>query len=204
MTEKDDKGREAVHTIRQAEPEWDKDRRAAGRVQRFAWIALILMALLALWALGLDVSNYVQAIDSARGLSLSFVSVQITDDDNPRALVRFQVRNDAPLETELVRYAFELAHNGERVGSSFSTYLGTDDSLDAAAHRDTANIDKVLAPGRALELEFTVYIYAAQMDSLRQAGPAGSSMWTADADFITILPYSRQETPIRLRAGLED
>ena len=204
MTKTDNKGQEATHAIRPAEPELDRDRRAAGRVQRFAWVALIVMALLALGALGMDISNYVQAIDSARGLSLSIVSVQVIDDDNPRALVRFRLRNDAPLETELVRYAFELEYDGERVGSSYSTYLGTDDSIDGAAHRDAANIHKVLAPGRALDLEFTVFIYTTHMDSIRKARPAGASPWTADAEFITILPYSRQETPLSLRGRLED
>jgi hypothetical protein len=204
MTKPDDNSREAIHAIRQAEPEPGKDRRAAGRVQRFAWVVLVLMALLALLALGTDVSNYVRAIDSAHGLSFSIASVQVIDDDNPRALVHLRVRNDAPLEIELVRYAFELGHNGERVGSSYSTYLGTDDSIDGAAHRDTANIHRVLAPGRALDLEFTVFIYATHMDSIRRARPTSSSIWTADAEFITILPYSRQETPLRLRGRLEE
>lgn len=204
MTKPNDKDREAIHTIRQAESERGEDRQAARRVQRFAWMALILLALLAVCALGIDVSNYVRAIDSAQGLSFAITSVQVFDDENPRALVRFRVRNDAPLEIELVRYAFELGHNGERAGSSFSTYLGTDDSLDAAAHRDAANIERVLAPGRVLDLEFTVFIYATQMDSIRRAQATGSSEWQADAEFITILPYSRQETPIRLRAGLEE
>lgn len=173
-------------------------------MQRGAWVLLILLALLAACALGLDVSNYVQAIESAHGLSFAITSVQIIDDDNPRALVRFRVWNDAPLEMELVRYAFELVHNGERIGSSYSTYLGTDDSLDAAAHRDAANIDGVLAPGRHLDLEFTVFVYAPQMEGIRRARTTSASEWQADAEFITVLPYSRQETPVRLRAVLEE
>ncbi len=204
MTKPDAQDRQMTHAIGQALPEWGKDRRAARRVQRFAWMALILLALLAVCALGIDVSNYVRAIENAHGLSLTITSVQVIDDDNPRALVRFRVRNDAPLEMELVRYAFELGHNGERAGSSFSTYLGTDDSLDAAAHRDAAIIDKVLAPGRALDLEFTVYVYAKQMDGIRRARTTSSSIWQVDAEFITVLPYSRQGTPIRLRARLEE
>jgi len=176
----------------------------AERVRRGAWLLLILMALLAVCVLGIDVSNYVRAIDSAHGLSLSILAVKVIDDDNPRALVRFRVQNDAPLEVELVRYAFELAHNGERVGSSYSTYLGTDDSIDAAGHRAAANIDRVLAPGRYLDLEFTVFVYSTEMESIRQAQTTSSSKWQADAEFITGLPYSRQETPIRLHAGLEE
>jgi hypothetical protein len=176
----------------------------AERVQPGAWMLLILLALLAACALGLDVSNYVQAVESAHGLSFSILSVQVIDDDNPRALVRFRVQNDAPLEMELVRYAFELVHNGERAGRSYSTYLGTDDSIDAAAHRDAANIDRVLAPGRYLDLEFTVFVYAPKMDGIRQARTTSASEWQADAEFITVLPYSRQETPVRLRARFEE
>jgi hypothetical protein len=176
----------------------------AEHVQRAAWVLLILMALLAACALAIDVSNYVQAIDSAQGLNLSLLSVQVIDDDNPRALVRFRVRNDGPLEVELVRYAFELGHNGARVGSSYSTYLGTDDSIDAAGHRAAANIDRVLAPGRHLDLEYTVFVYAPDMEGIRQAEATGGSSWQAEAEFVTVLPYSRQESRVRLGAGLEE
>jgi hypothetical protein len=176
----------------------------AERVQRVVWVLLILMALLAACALAIDVSDYVQAIDSAQGLSLSLLSVQVIDDDNPRALVLFRVQNDGPLEVELVRYAFELGHNGARVGSSYSTYLGTDDSIDAAGHRAAANIDRVLAPGRHLDLEYTVFVYASDMEGIRQAKATGGSLWQAEAEFVTVLPYSRQEFRVRLGAGLEE
>lgn len=176
----------------------------AERVQRGAWVLLILLALVAACALSIDVSNYVQAIDSAHGLSSAILSVQVVDDDNPRALVRFRVQNDGPLEVELVRYAFELGHNGARVGSSYSTYLGTDDTIDAASHRAAANIGKVLAPGRHLDLEYTVFVYASDMEGVRQTQATSGSLWQADAEFVTVLPYSRQETRVRLRATLEE
>ena len=174
------------------------------RVQRVAWVLLVLMALLAACALAIDVSNYVQAIDSAQGLSLALLSIQVVDDDNPRTLVRFRLQNDGPLEVELVRYAFELSHNGARVGSSYSTYLGTNDSIDAADHRAAAKIDRVLAPGSHLDLEYTVFVYAPDMEGITRAKVTGGSLWQADAEFVTVLPYSRLESRVGLRARLEE
>jgi hypothetical protein len=41
------------------------------------------------------------------------------------------------------------------------------------------------------------------MEGIRQAQATGASLWQADAEFITVLPYSRQETPVRLGARFE-
>lgn len=182
----------------------DKELELGKCVQRFAYIVLLLMALVSLLALGTDVSNYIRSIASARGLSLEITSLQVTDDNNPRALIRFRVRNDSPLEVKVERYEFELYVNGERVGSSYSTYLGTDADVDPKAHRETVYINQALAPGRNLHLEFTVYIYSAQMESVRRAQRSGSTFWYASAKFTAVLPYSQEEDLIKLHARFEE
>ena len=174
-------------------------------VQRYAYILLILMGLVAALVLGRDVSNYIRSVKGARGLNLEITGLQVIDDDNPRAHIRFRVQNDSPLEIEIERYRFELFLNGERVSGSYSMYLGADpDAVDVDARRASANISQVLTPGQGLDLDFTLYIYPTQMEIVRQAQRAGSMSWRASAKFTTMLPYSRQENEIELRAGFEE
>jgi hypothetical protein len=188
------------NSISKEAPSIDREAELGKQVQHFAYITLLLMALVALLALGTDVSNYIRSIMSARGLSLEITSLQVVDDDNPRALIHFKVRSDSPLEIKIERYRFELHLNGQRVGSSYSTYRGTDPNVDSKAHRETTNINQVLAPGRNIALEFTVYIYSAHMESVRHAQRSGSMSWYASAEFVTVLPHSREENLVNLRA----
>ncbi len=174
-------------------------------VQRYAYILLILMALAATFALGTDVSNYIRSVKGARGLNLEITDLQVIDDENPRAHIRFRVQNGSPLEIEIERYRFELFLNGERISGSFSMYLGTDpDGVDVDARWESLSINQILTPGQGLDLEFTMYIYPTQMEIVRQAQRAGSMTWRASAEFTTMLPYSREENFIKLRAGFEE
>lgn len=182
----------------------DRELESGKRVQRFAYIALLLMGLVASFALGTDVSNYIRSNKSARGLSLQITSLQVIDDDNPRALIHFRLRNDSPLAIKIERSSFDLYLNGERVGTSYSTYLGTDPDVNPAIYRVAANINQVLAPGQTLDLEFTLYIYSLQMEIVRQAQRSGSMSWQANARFTAFLPYSREKNRIRLSARFEE
>ena len=199
-----DTTRELVRSIWKEASSEDRELELGKRVQRFAYIVLLLMALAASLALGADVSNYIRSIKGARGLSLEITSLQVIDDDNPRALIRFRVRNDSPLEIEIERYSFELYLNGERVSGSYSTYLGTDPSVDPDAHREAANINQVLVPDKSLDLEFTMYIYPTQMEIVRQAQRSGPMSWYASVGFTTFLPHSHKENLIRLGARFEE
>ena len=181
----------------------DKELKAGKRVQRLAHIVLLLMALLALFALITDTSNYIRSVKSVRGLSLDITNLQVIDDDNPRARIRFRVRNDSPLKIEVESYAFELYLNEERVGSSYSTYLGTDPNIDPKAYRQTTHVNQILAPGSSLDLEFTLYVYSVQMESVRNAQRSGSMSWRASASFSAILPYAHKENVIKLLARFE-
>jgi len=174
-------------------------------VQRYAYVLLILMGMAAALMLGRDVFNYIRAVKGARGLNLAITDLQIVDDENPRAHVRLRVQNESPLELDIRRYRFELFLNGERISGSYSTYLGTDpDAVDTVARRESTNIEQVLAPDQGLDLEFTLYIYPTQMEIVRQARRSGPMFWRASAEFTTMLPYSRQESEIELRAGFEE
>jgi hypothetical protein len=174
-------------------------------VQRFAYILLILMGMAAALMLGRDVFNYIRAVKGARGLNLAIIDLQVIDDENPRAHVRLRVQNESPLDMDIRRYRFELFLNGERISGSYSTYLGTDpDAVDTVARRESTNIEQVLAPDQGLDLEFTLYIYSTQMEIVRQAQRVGSMSWYASARFTTMLPYSREESEIRLRADFEE
>jgi hypothetical protein len=182
----------------------DREANVARRVQRAATITLLLMAMAATLALAIDLSNYIRSIKSAFGLNLALTSVQVIEDENPRAVIHFRVRNDSLLEIEIERYLFELFANGARVGSSYSTYQGTDPSIDPSANREAANVGRTLAPGQALDLGYTLYIYATEMESVRLAQRSSSVSWRADAEFITLLPHAREENVIRLSAGFEE
>ncbi len=173
--------------------------------QRYAYVLLILLGLVAALILGRDVFNYVRSTKGARGLNLEITDLQLIDDENPRAHVRFRVQNDSPLEIDIDRYRFEFFLNGERISGSFSMYLGTDpDGVDLDARWESLSINQVLSPGQGFDLEFTMYIYPTQLEIVRQAQRAGSMSWRASAEFTTMLPYSREENFIELRAGFEE
>jgi len=182
----------------------DREGKLITRVQYWAYIALLLMALISLLALGTDVSKYIRSTKGARGLSLEITSLKLIDDDNPRTLIRFRVRNDSPLQIRIERYSFVLYLNGKSVGSSYSMYLGTDSDVDPAAHRAAQEINQVLAPERALDLEFTVYIHSTQMEIVRQAQRSGPMSWYTSSDLNIFLPHAREKSFLKLRAGFEE
>jgi hypothetical protein len=173
-------------------------------VRLCAFIALLVMGLVGVFALVRDVSGYARSIESARGLGLEIASLELIEDDNPRVNIRFNVRNDSPLAMRVARYDFSLFLNGGRIGSSFSTYLGTDPEVDAEAHRKARYIDEVIAPGESIHLAFTIYIYSAQMEIVRRAQDSDTMSWYAAAEFKVQLPYARDETLLRSEATFEE
>jgi hypothetical protein len=171
---------------------------------RVASLALILIGLVALIALARDVSNYVNSMKSALGLELEIVELSVIDDDNPRAYMRFRLKNDSPLEITVERYVFDLYVNGQRVGTSFSTYRGTDPSVDPQIYSEAAAINQTLDSGGSLDLEFTLYIYSAQMEIIRRVQGSGPMAWHVRSKFTTLLPYSHEKDFVFLTATLEE
>ena len=99
------------------------------------------------------------------------------------------------------RYVFDLYVNGQRVGTSFSTYRGTDPSVDPQIYSEAAAINQILDSGGSLDLEFTLYIYSAQMEIIRRAQGSGPMSWHVRSKFTTFLPYSHEKDFIFLTAA---
>ena len=164
---------------------------------------LLLMGLLALAATILSITNYQRSMESVGGLSLEFTKLQIIDDDNPRAQLQFKLYNHAPMSVGIERYSFTLYANGERIGGSASTYRGTDPNVDQKEYEEATTIEQVISPDGHLDLDFTLYIYPAQMEIVREAQRAGPITWTVNAGFHVKSLYSRSIESIGLQATLE-
>ena len=170
------------------------------RVPRIAHAVLLLMCLVALIVIDVIASNYIRSVKSMSGLGLEIIQLEIIDDSNPRGVIRFRLSNRSPLPIEIERYEFTLRLNEEHIGTSNSTYMGTDPAVDRGSYRKATTIDRSLAPGKNLALEFTLYIYSAQMELVRRAQRSGDMPWSASARFDVILPYGDKEQTIGLSA----
>jgi len=204
VTGKGSEERESIQYAQAGGSADEPEHRARRVVHGLAATALLLMALVSLFALVTDVSNYVAAIESARGLRLEIASLEVIDDDNPRAVIRFRVQNDSPLEVELERYFFDLYLNKELIGTSYSMYSGTDPNVSRAARQQAQSIKQFLGPRQYLMLEFTVYIYSAQMDIVRRVQRSGSMSWHVMTNFTAYLPHAHEADFLRLQAWYEE
>ena len=173
------------------------------RVQNIAYILLLLIGLAAIVTLRTDVSNYLSSVRSVRGLRLNIVDLKVVDDDNPRALIRFNVLNQSPLEIELENYHFDLFFEGTLIGGSHHMYRGTNPDADPGEYIKARTINRVLGPDQTLALEFTLYIYKTKMEIVRNTQPARSMSWQVKTDFTVFLPNSRKKSHVKLKARYE-
>ena len=180
-----------------------REHQSAQQLKRFAYATLFLMALAAVIALRTDVTNYIASFKSLRGLKLDITDLKVVDDENPRALIRFEVKNKSPLEIEIEGYWFDLYLDGETIGRSYSMYRGTDPKADPGAYVKAQAIDQSLGSGKTLDLEFTLYIYPARMETVRKTRPTGPASWRVRSSFTVFLPYSRKKSQARLKAEYE-
>ena len=180
-----------------------REHQSAKRLKIFAFAALLLMALAAAIALRTDVSNYISSFKSLRGLKLDIAGLKVVDDENPRALIRFKIRNKSPLEIEIEGYWFDLYLDGETIGRSYSMYRGTDPTVDPGVYAKAQAIEKILGPGKTLDLEFTLYIYPPKMEIARKIRSTGPASWRVRSSFTVFLPYSRKKSQARLKAEYE-
>jgi hypothetical protein len=162
------------------------------------------MGVVALFATGTSLSNYMRSGRSVSDLRLEFTYLQLIDDDNPRAVVHFSLNNDSPLPVGIERFIATIYLNEERVGSNASQYVGTDPDVDPDLHQKVTIIHETLDPEQHLDLNFTLYIYSAQMEIVRRARRSGSMSWTATAGVFVTPPYSREVRPVGLSASLEE
>jgi hypothetical protein len=177
-----------------------REDQSAQRLKRFAYATLFLMALAAVISLRTDVTNYISSFKSLRGLRLDITDLKVVDDENPRVRIRFEVKNKSPLEIEIEGYWFDLYLDSETLGRSYSMYRGTDPTVDPGVYAKAQAIEKSLGPGKTLDLEFTLYIYPAKMETVRKIRPTGPATWGVRSSFTVFLPYSRNKSQARLKA----
>ena len=180
-----------------------RENQSAQRLKIFALAALFLMALAAVIALRTDVSNYISSFKSLRGLKLDITSLKVVDDENPRALIRFKLKNKSPLEIEIEGYWFDLYLDGETIGRSYSMYRGTNPKVDPGGYAKAQEINQSLGSGKTLDLEFTLYIYPLKMEGARKIRPTDPATWRVKSSFTVFLPYSRKKSQARLKAEYE-
>ena len=101
-----------------------REHQSAKRLKGFAFVVLLLSAVVATFIHLTDVTNYISSVKSFRGLKLDFTSLNILDDENPRVLMHLKVKNHSPLEIEIEGYWFDLYLAGEIIGRSYSMYRG--------------------------------------------------------------------------------
>lgn len=187
-----------------SEPE---EREPRSRLLDIAHAVLLLMGLAALIATGWGAINHIRAGQSTLGLELEISGFQFIDDDNQRAVIRFNLHNNAALAMEIDSYFFYLLLNGERVGTSFAIYRGTDPNEDLSVHSRAATIRQTLSPQKQFDLEFTQHIHPKFMEIVRRAQDSGSMSWSTEAFFRIIPPFVSDESDakmVELRADVEE
>ena len=162
------------------------------------------MGLVAVFAIGASVSNYINSAESVRGLHLEITSLRIIDDDNPRAIIRFRLHNRSPLAMEIERYNFNLTLNGQQVGTSISAYIGADPAVDSDVYRKARSINQTLEPQNHLDLAFPLYIHSSRMEIIRRAQRAGSMSWSVTASIYGTPPHARELDVVRLTVSYEE
>ena len=180
-----------------------REHESAKRFKIFACTALFLMAIAATIALSTDVSNYISSFKSLQGLELVITGLKVIDDENPRALIRLKVKNKSPLEIDIEGYWFDLYLAGEIIGRSYSMYRGKNPKANPGVYAKALAIDQALGSGDTLDLEFTLYIYPAKMETVRKLRPTGTAIWQVKSSFTVFLPYSRKKSTARLKAEHE-
>ena len=177
---------------------------------RAAWTRHIAFALLLtagiLGAIGIfqATSRYIAATRGLRGVSLEVVGVQLVDDENPRAIVRFRVLDRFPIRMTVERYMFALNLNDLRVGSSYARYTGTDPTVTEETQRQAAEIGLTLGDGESLEWQHAVYLDADGIALARAARAAGRLRWEMEASIQVRLPYRRDRDVVGLVAAREE
>ena len=179
---------------------WADESAGMPRLSLLATGALLLIGLAGLILLVVSTRQYIGSAQARTSLQFDFAWIEVIDDDNPRAVMRFTLHNSSPLPLEAVRYGFFLYLNNELVGASHSQYLGTDPETDPSFYTEARTLNRTLGPGETLELDFTLYIYPAQMEIIRQAQESGQMHWRAQAAFHFVFPYTHEEDAIWLNA----
>jgi hypothetical protein len=173
------------------------------RLPAMAHAIMLLLGLAALITLLWSLSVYLGSIESAEQLRLELVDLELVDDANPRAIVHLRLYNDSPLAMVVQYCGMRLLLNGDLIGSSDSSYYGTDPNLDPSAYKRTFILNDTVGADEQLDLELTLYIYAAQMDIVRQLQPAGRMSWSAETVFYVLFAHTRDRQVVGVTATWE-
>lgn len=174
------------------------------RVSVAVSLLLILVGVAAVAGIVLNISNYGRSLESAGGLDLEFNEIVVSDDGNPRARLLFLLSNHSPIPLGIEQYGFTLYANGQRIGSSGSSYRGTAPDPNDTSTRDATFIRQVIPPDDHLDIEFTLYIYSTQMEIVRDAQREGPIAWSVTAGFQTRSSYSSRIETVGLDATHEE
>jgi hypothetical protein len=174
------------------------------RLPGVAFVIILLMGLVSLAGIAWSVPYYVRSVESVAGLELEMTALSFIDDGNPRADIHFRLHNRSPLVMQIGYYSFILYLNGEQVGTSDSTYLGTDPNVDPAVYGRASWVNHALAPQQALDLEFTLYLHPTKVEIVRRIQGSDPMSWTAKADFRVTSPYARRDRRVELSAGFRE
>ena len=174
------------------------------RVSYIARIVLLLMGLVALVAIGAGASNYIQSVKSMSGLYLEITSLQVIDDDYPRAIIHFRLHNRSPSPVKVQSYEFTLYLNGRWVGYSDITFIAADPNVERDIYKKLLNVDQALPPDGHLDLEFPLYVYSDQMHFVRRVQGSDAMSWFTNATFRVLFPYAREEISVPLGAKFEE
>lgn len=173
------------------------------RLESLAFILILSLGVMALCLSWISVSNYVDSIQSIRRLTLIITDLQFIDDNNPRVQVQFRLHNPSSLAMQVNSYFFELSVNEHLVGTTSSSYRGTDATVNVSVYSQATRINRILEAGQSLDLDFTLYIAPAQQTLVRQAEQANNPTWLADTGFWLVFPHVVEEDLIRLKVEFE-
>ena len=173
------------------------------RLESLAYILILSLGVTALYLSWISLSNYVDSIQSIRHLTLTITDLQFIDDDNPRVQVQFRLHNPSSLAIQVNGYFFELYVNDHLVGTTSSSYRGTDATVNVGVYSQATRINRVLEAGQSLDLDFTLYIAPTQQMLIRQAEQAKNPTWLADTGFRLVFPNVVEDDLIRLKVEFE-
>jgi hypothetical protein len=201
MAERSADVRETVSPSWSVPPAEEPPRRS--RLPAIAHAIVLVLGLTALIMLLWSLSVYLSSIESGEKLRLELVDLELMEDANPRAVLHLRLYNESPLTLNVQWYTCRLLLNDKWISSSDSIYRGSDPSFDTAAYARTFVLDDTLEPDQQLDLEFTVYIYPAQMDIVRQMQSADVRSWSAESVFWVLFAFTRDRQMVPLTATLE-
>jgi hypothetical protein len=181
---------------------WLEDQIQRRQISPTIYVLLLIAGLLALFATIISVSNYTRSVKAFERLAFEFTEIQVAGGDDPTAELGFRFLNQSSMPIWLESYEFSLYADGERIGSSSSTYRGA--GANDGEHLSDRSVRRELAAGESLDLEFTLHIYPPQMETITRARQDGALTWSVTAGFLIRLPTAQAIESVGFAATREE